>query len=165
MSSNICESVKKSACLHLAMTYTSYQLRDCFKVIIVLNAFFTMQVIYNLNCVGLNNYAMVWQSDIAVTSNSRIRVNGCDKDLYKKQIKIEIKSSLYSRYYAEACNLTSGGAHLPDLAPKKRRSGGEQLATVSDMVGSEIEPRTSRTDYSVLNHFAYRRVKTTHLFT
>ena len=36
---------------------------------------------------------------------------------------------------------------------KKRCSGGERLATVSDLTGPGIEPLTSRADNDVLNHY------------
>ena len=41
------------------------------------------------------------------------------------QMKIKIKSSLYLAYYADACIERMG-----KTAPKKRRSGGEKLATL-----------------------------------
>ena len=45
---------------------------------------------------------------------------------------IEIKSSLYSRYYAEACNewrAISVALRLGSTAKKKHRGGGKTLAT------------------------------------
>ena len=43
----------------------------------------------------------------------------------------KIESSLYSRYYAEACSeVHLHGLTLGNTAPKKHRSGGEPLATL-----------------------------------
>ena len=71
-----------------------------------------------------------------------------------------VKSSLYSWYYAEACN----EAHLRVLAPEQRSS--EETSqrwqafgdTVSDLSGPGIEPATSRTDSDVVNNLANRSV-------
>ena len=56
------------------------------------------------------------------------------------------KSSLYSRYYAEACN--EGGAHLRDLAPGLHSSEktSQRWRHCVDLTGPGIEPQTSRTD-------------------
>ena len=59
-----------------------------------------------------------------------------------------IISSLYSRYYVEACN---GGDYLHGMiAIKKRRSGGKPLATLSGCTGSGIDPQTYRTDSDIV---------------
>ena len=66
------------------------------------------------------------------------------------QIKIKIKSSLYSPYYAEACNELRGPSpRLSAWATQLRRN----VATVAsrwrhcvDLTGPGIEPQTSRTD-------------------
>ena len=65
--------------------------------------------------------------------------------------KNQVKSSLYSPYYAEACNELRGPS--PRLSawstqytsPKKRRNDGESLDCV-DLTDPGIEPQTSRTD-------------------
>ena len=62
----------------------------------------------------------------------------------------QIKSSLYSPYYAEACNELRGPSpRLSAWAPQLRRN----VATVAsrwrhcvDLTGPGIEPQTSRTD-------------------
>ena len=64
--------------------------------------------------------------------------------------KIKIKSSLYSLYYAEACNELRGPSpRLSAWATQLRRN----VATVAsrwrhcvDLTGPGIEPQTSRTD-------------------
>ena len=56
-----------------------------------------------------------------------------DVMIEKSDCQIKIKSSLYSRYYAEACNEwwpISAAWRLGNTAPKKRRNGGEPLATL-----------------------------------
>ena len=80
-----------------------------------------------------------------------------DKTIYlffSAKIK-KIKSSIYSGYYADACNEQRG----PSLrhgtwATQKRRSGGEPFAKVSDFTGQGIELKTFRADRNVLNHYA-----------
>ena len=65
-------------------------------------------------------------------------------------IKIKIKSSLYSPYYAEACNELRGPSpRLSAWATQLQRN----VATVAsrwrhcaDLTGPGIEPQTSRTD-------------------
>ena len=62
---------------------------------------------------------------------------------------IEIKSSLFSRYYAEACNEWRG--HLRDLAlgdtePQKRRDRGSRERQCVDLTSKGIVTKTSRTD-------------------
>ena len=65
-------------------------------------------------------------------------------------LKNKIKSSLYSPYYAEACNELRGPSpRLSAWATQLRRS----VATVAsrwrhcaDLTGPGIEPQTSRTD-------------------
>ena len=62
--------------------------------------------------------------------------------------------TFFNLYYS--CGITpkcatSDGAHLRGLSPgqiisKKHRSGGEPLATLSDLTGPGIEPQTYRTD-------------------
>ena len=61
------------------------------------------------------------------------------------------KSNLHYTRGITPKRVTSSGAHLCDLAPgytapKKRRSGGEPLATLCRFHRSGIEPQTSRTD-------------------
>ena len=66
------------------------------------------------------------------------------------KIKSKIKSSLYSPYYAEACNELRGPfPRLSAWATQLRRN----VATVAsrwrhcvDLIGPGIEPQTSRTD-------------------
>ena len=57
--------------------------------------------------------------------------------------------------------MTSGGAHLRDLAPGQHRGGdGEPLATIYNLTGPVILPRTSPTDSDVFRHYAnYRNLK------
>ena len=65
-------------------------------------------------------------------------------------MKIKIKSSLYSRYYAEACNEWRGPSpRLSAWATQLRKN----VATVAsrwrhcaDLTGPGIEPQTSRTE-------------------
>ena len=62
--------------------------------------------------------------------------------------------------------VASGGAHLRSLAPglrtytapKKRRSGGEPLATLCRFTGLGIEPQTSRTESKI--HFPFPEIQT-----
>ena len=51
--------------------------------------------------------------------------------------------------------VTSGGVGLAfsNIAPKKRRSSGEPLATLSDLASSEIEPPGIRTNSDVFNYY------------
>ena len=68
--------------------------------------------------------------------------------------QIKIKSSLYSPYYAEACNELRGPSpRLSAWATQLRRN----VATVAsrwrhcvDLTGPKIEPQTSRTDSVLL---------------
>ena len=68
----------------------------------------------------------------------------------EKKYQNQIKSSLYSPYYAEACNeLRNPSPRLSAWATQLRRN----VATVAsrwrycvDLTGSGIEPQTSRTD-------------------
>ena len=72
--------------------------------------------------------------------------------------KSKIKSSLYSRYYAEVCNewrAISVALRLGSTAMKKRRGGG---VTVSNSTGPEIELKTSRTNSNVFNHYVSLQV-------
>ena len=77
------------------------------------------------------------------------RDNGA-KNVSKKTNQIKIKSSLYSPYYAEACNELRGPSpRLSAWATQLRRN----VATVAsrwrhcvDLTGPGIEPQTSRTD-------------------
>ena len=66
-----------------------------------------------------------------------------------------IKSSLYWRYYAEACNewwAHLRGKELGNTAARKRRSGGEPLTIlVFDLTNPGMEPPTYRTDADVFN--------------
>ena len=62
----------------------------------------------------------------------------------------KIKSNLYYTQDNTSKRITSGGAHLRSLAPgqhsiKKRRSGGDPLATLSEysLTGLEVEPLPS----------------------
>ena len=62
--------------------------------------------------------------------------------------KKKIKSSLDSRYYAEARSewqATSAAHRLENTASRKRRNGGEPLATVCNLTDPEMKPKTSRT--------------------
>ena len=64
---------------------------------------------------------------------------------------VKIKSSLYSRYYAEACN--KWRIHLRGLTAGQRRNVAAVAATVSDLTSPGMEPKTSRAN--VLNHYRY----------
>ena len=56
------------------------------------------------------------------------------------QLKIQITSSLYSRYYAETRNEWRGPSlQLSAWTAQKCRSGGEPLATVSELTGPGIK--------------------------
>ena len=57
-------------------------------------------------------------------------------------VQKQIKSLLYSRYYAEACNEWRGpSTRLSARATQKLRNGGKQVATVFDLTGPGIESR------------------------
>ena len=65
------------------------------------------------------------------------------------------KSSLNSRYYAEACNeWQSISLRLNVWATQKCRSGREPLAAVFYLTDPVFEPRTSRADNDVFYHYA-----------
>ena len=74
----------------------------------------------------------------------------CSDSGYYIRSKIKIKSSLYSPYYAEACNELRGPSpRLSAWATQLRRN----VATVAsrwrhyvDLTGPGFEPQTSRTD-------------------
>ena len=76
--------------------------------------------------------------------------NQIKKSNQKIKSKNQIKSSLYSPYYAEACNeLRDPSPRLSAWATQLRRN----IATVAsrwrhcvDLTGPGIEPQTSRTD-------------------
>ena len=75
----------------------------------------------------------------------------------------KIKTSLYSRYYAEACKewralylrLIALGQHSYEETPRRWRVVGD---AVSDLTGMEIEPVTFRANSGVFNHYANRSV-------
>ena len=47
----------------------------------------------------------------------------------------------------------SAGLRLGNTAPKKSLSGGESLATLSDLTGPGIEPQISRTISDIVNPY------------
>ena len=92
--------------------------------------------------------------NLAVKNDSKMFFKcNCSEALIVKKKKL--KSSLYSRYYVEACNKWRGPS--PQLTAwttqlqKKCSSGGEPLATLSDLTSPGIEPQTSRADSDVFN--------------
>ena len=67
--------------------------------------------------------------------------------------QIKAKSSLSSRYYAEACyEWWDPSSQLSTWAIQKHRSGGELLATLHDLTDPGIGPKTSRADSDVFDH-------------
>ena len=70
---------------------------------------------------------------------------------------MQIKSSSYSRYYAEACNEWRGPSSRISArtVPKKHHSSGD---IVSDLTGLETEPLTFFTNTDVFNQLAHRQV-------
>ena len=79
------------------------------------------------------------------------------------ELNLKKSNFLYTCGITSKC-VTIGGAHLRGLAvcnaaPKKRRSGGEPLATLPDLTGPRIEPQTSRAASDVYNHYAHQAVE------
>ena len=74
----------------------------------------------------------------------------------------QIKSSRhYTRGIKPEC-VTSDGVHLRGLAPGQHRnvtSVASRSATVSDLTGPGIDPKTSHTDSNVFHHYFNRREK------
>ena len=71
--------------------------------------------------------------------------------------KSKLPKNHYTRNITPKC-VTSGGAHLARSELGQRSSeksnGAEPLATVSDLTGPAIEPKTSRVDSDVSNHYS-----------
>ena len=81
----------------------------------------------------------------------------------------KIKEKIYYARGITKKRITSVGAHFRDFAPwqysskrTSQHSGGGLLTTVSDLIGSGLEPKTSRADICVFNHhpYAYRPEQT-----
>ena len=106
-------------------------------------AMIRIKIGWNLTCfkkvnrwLGLesDNFETVILGFFSFMDNSS-EVSACDlpEFLLREYLKhkLQIKSSLYSRYYAEACNEWRGPLpRLTNTIQKKRRSDGEPLATL-----------------------------------
>ena len=89
--------------------------------------------------------------------------NASEKMIIIFNVRKKIKSSLYSRYYAEACN-EWGGVHLHSLAPghynfeDTSQRCGTVGNSVFDLIGPGIELQVSHTNSDVLSNWAKRPV-------
>ena len=112
-----------------------------------------------------SQHLLNWSLQIAKVFSANIRL--CCR-IYAKsllllpliqRIKIsKIKSSSYSRYYAEACSEWRGSSpRLNEGATRKHHSSCELLATVFNLTGLGIEPKISRANSGLSsNHCCFK---------